>query len=83
MTGGVCPNCQAVNDQFTGVNTATPKVAPQKDDVSICWSCGSVNIYTGEGVEVRCPTPEEIEDLLHNPTVMGVRGSILSELAFK
>lgn len=57
-----CPHCGRVNEAHEG---PTPGAAPAPGDVSICWACRGIGIYTEDGI--RLPTPEEDAEIRNEP----------------
>ncbi|HZW75116.1 MAG TPA: hypothetical protein VFF43_16340 [Caldimonas sp.] len=56
-----CPYCGAPNIARTYAGTAGG--ARSDRPVSVCSSCGGVGIFTGEGLSVRRPTPDERDEI--------------------
>lgn len=63
-----CPFCGRNNDAnaATGDNPAPP----QPGDVSICWGCHGVGVFTGS--HIRKPTPEEEIEFSNDPDIADV-----------
>lgn len=61
----VCPDCGAVIEMATAVDESVPAAG----DVSICLACRSLGVFTGNGLEVRRPTADELDMYLANPEV--------------
>lgn len=57
----LCPHCGAENDAFTPVTD--PDSYPEEGDVSLCFSCAELAIFTGHGLEVRLPSDAELAEL--------------------
>lgn len=56
---------------------ASIDITPKAGDVSVCFGCAKVGIFTGDGLNVRPPqTAEEFGRLTH-PAVMELRLAIL------
>jgi hypothetical protein len=66
-----CPDCRKRNDDATCMDpTSGAKFAPTEGDVSLCFYCGAVNLFTGVGLNVRSATPAERDRLLRSPDVI-------------
>lgn len=66
-----CPYCRRVHELSNGA----PGTRPKPGDVSLCWGCGEVGIFTDDGI--RRPTPEERAEILTDPQVKTARAAIL------
>lgn len=55
-----CPHCGRVNDVHAGPN---PGDMPDAGDVSLCWGCRALAIYTEAG-GLRVPTDDELEAIM-------------------
>lgn len=66
-----CPHCGRVNTEHDG---PTPDATPGPGDVSLCWRCGGLGIFTTDGV--RKPTPEEEQELAAAPEIRTARAAI-------
>jgi hypothetical protein len=64
-----CPHCGRNHEYHDG---STPDAKPKPGDVSVCWSCRRLGIYTNFGI--RVPTPEEEAEILSDPEVRSVLG---------
>lgn len=53
-----CPTCGRGNDAASQLPAGAEP--PQAGDWSLCWGCGAVAVFTGEGVNVRPCTDEEL-----------------------
>lgn len=73
-----CPSCGRPNPAATNVipDDVEP---PAEGDVSICWGCAKLAVFTGEGVNVRACTEEERAEFLADPGVMAAIGAVLAE----
>lgn len=60
-----CPWCHATSD---GAESYEQGVEPEEGDVSICWSCRQISIYT-HSLGLRIPNGEEYERAIKNPGV--------------
>lgn len=65
-----CPNCQIVHD----AHDRKPEDRPQPGDVSLCWHCGGVAIFTTDGL--RLPTAAEKADIESEPEFTRAREAI-------
>lgn len=65
-----CPNCGRVND----CHSDTEGNLPNPGDVSICWKCSYVAVFTEDGV--RSPTPEEEAEFAVDPWIQRAREAI-------
>lgn len=61
-----CPHCTVVNDRHSLPGMATPKAG----DVSICWQCKQLALFTDEQGTLRTPTQEELAVLMADPDVI-------------
>lgn len=66
----VCRNCGAIKN--TAWSPQTLGDSPKKDDLSVCIECGCAGIYTGNGIESRKPTDEEMKQIMENPAYLKV-----------
>ena len=67
----VCPCCGSTNDQVMGVGEGHDPAGPviNPGDRSVCAYCGAMSVFTGNGLEVRSPTRDEMAESLADPTV--------------
>lgn len=65
----VCLKCGSGNDAHQGFET---KDEPEPGDLSICWYCGHMAIFTKRGL--REPNEEEAERIAHSPKVRAALG---------
>ena len=63
-TAIACPYCGRENDSHT---SADPRDRPAPGDVSICWGCRQIGLFTDTGV--RKPTAAEPAELEQAPEV--------------
>jgi len=70
-----CPYCGRENDQH---RTDEPDQQPTPGDVSLCWKCGSLAIFTEDGV--RKPTPEEDAEFSQDPDIKKFRYAVAEAL---
>lgn len=56
---------------------------PAAGDVSICFYCAAIGVYTGNGLEVRQPSALELAEFLSDPAVEKAAGDVLAYLALK
>lgn len=72
-----CPHCGREHDFHSGVAGSEGK-APRSGDVSFCWGCREVAVYSigplGSLV-LRKPTPPEARRLADDPRVRAVRAA--------
>lgn len=61
-----CPYCGRENDSHAP--TDDPEDIPEDGDVSICWGCLNLSIFT-EGGSIRPTSPEEDADLRSKPDI--------------
>lgn len=66
-----CPHCGRINEAHDG---PTRDATPKPGDVSLCWGCGGVGIFTETGV--RKPTPDEAAELEAAPKVKAAQAAI-------
>jgi hypothetical protein len=69
-----CWCCAAVLEDQTAVGRGEPD--PNPGDVSVCFYCAAVGIYT-EDRDIRVPTDAEAARLLNDPEVVRVRAEIV------
>ena len=60
------PECNQKLDNFTGVAGAE---LPTEGAAAVCLYCSDIALYTGNGLELRRPTPEELKQLKASPKV--------------
>lgn len=53
-----CPGCGAEHDAITSLNE-DDNVNISKGDIKICYDCGVISVFTGNGIECRKATNEE------------------------
>jgi hypothetical protein len=58
--------------------TRDPETKPSEGDISLCWKCGGIAIFTEDGV--RKPTAEEEADISQQPDVKKFRYAIYEAL---
>lgn len=79
-----CRTCGSKVDDFTPVGD--DDAVPEAGNVSVCLYCGTLSIYTGEGLNLRMPTPEEMaemaedEDLQRTVKQVMAASGVLQEL---
>lgn len=56
-----CPECGTFVNMHTAVN-ADKYIAPEEGDISLCFTCGSINCFD-EDIQLRKATDEEISDI--------------------
>lgn len=56
-----CPGCGRKNELHHGPN---PGDVPEAGDVSLCWLCGTIGIYTDK--DLRLANEEELLELLQD-----------------
>lgn len=61
-----CPSCGKANDCHDC--TTDPGATPEPGDVTLCWYCGQLGIYTEAGI--RLPTDDELAELLSDQGVL-------------
>lgn len=76
MTVGseMCPACGALNDAATNI---VGDADPTNGDVSICFTCGEIAVFTGIGLDVRRPTDAERREMLAIDEVTRLRSAVL------
>jgi hypothetical protein len=74
MSAAPCPRCGEPNDAHTWADG--PATEPRADDVTVCFYCGAVGLFTGTGA-VRLPSDSEAAELDRNPNVIAVRAAII------
>jgi hypothetical protein len=58
-----CPTCGRENDRASHPDNIVPKAG----DISICWLCRGLGVFTGDGMALRKPTEEERMAILQDP----------------
>jgi hypothetical protein len=77
-----CWACGRPRDAASAADPADDESpAPGPGDVSLCFGCSEVAIFTGEGLRTREPTEAERAEVLADPGVVAARGAILVERA--
>lgn len=66
-----CRACGETLDDYTSLDGDR---RPHAGDASICWYCDTWSIYTGRGMDLRPPTPEEERDI--GPRVVELIGRL-------
>lgn len=69
-----CPHCGRVNTHHA---TANP-VEPSPGDLSLCWKCGGISVFTEDGI--RKPTDEEAAEFDQDPDVKKYRYAIAESI---
>ncbi len=70
-----CSRCEAKLDAATSMDD--PDALPDADSVSLCFYCGNLAMFTGEGMALRQPTAEEQAELMADPEVQRVFRSLV------
>ena len=72
----VCPECEYVVDDATGIGRG--KDRPEPGDLALCINCSSPSFYVdnGETLGLRLPTVAEKVRLFEDEEVMAVRAKI-------
>jgi hypothetical protein len=83
MTPGICPWCERENEEATSVFSHAEVRTPRENDASICFYCGEVGVFTGNGMELRKPTDDERLMFLADVRIVAVRGAVLAHIAEK
>ena len=50
--------------------------APQPGDITVCFSCSAVAIFTGRGEEIRRPLPQEAAMIARDREIQALRARI-------
>ncbi len=66
-----CPHCGRINDSHDGPH---PADKPVSGDVSLCWGCGGLGIFTDGGI--RMPTQQEQAELEADSQVRAAQAAI-------
>ena len=74
-----CWACGKSTDSTTAVIGEDSR--PDAGDVSICFGCGELAIFTGHDLETRRPTDDERAEALDEPDVIRARGAVLAFIA--
>lgn len=75
MTDVTCPHCGRIHEIHGAV---TPGATPTPGDVSICWGCTRVAIYTDDGL--RKPTTAEQKAFDAAPDVTAARAAVARQI---
>lgn len=69
-----CPACGAVHD---GAASMTSIGRPEPGDLSICFDCGSLNVWEAkdEKLSQRLPTPDEALTFASDPEVRKIQAT--------
>jgi hypothetical protein len=62
-------NCFKCDKELDDFRSTTGGVIPKAGDVSICLYCSNVAIYTGNLIDIRPATPEELVEILDSPEI--------------
>lgn len=62
-----CQDCGYITDAATEHRLA--EIQPKKGDYSVCFNCGHLMIFTGDGLNVRPPTEVEIIEVANDSEV--------------
>lgn len=74
MTGFICPICCHENDAATEPDD--PNAIPKAGDVSICINCAGISTFTGNGLEARHPTDDELVRFVNDPKVRKMQAAV-------
>ena len=69
-----CPSCGQDNDGHT--RATGPAAEPSPGDVSLCFYCGTVGIFT-EGGAIRLPDAAEAAELDRDPELTALRAALI------
>lgn len=70
-----CPHCDRLNTQHSALE---PDAKPDPGDVSLCWKCGGLAIFTENGV--RKPTDDEEAEFSTDPDIKQFRYAIYESI---
>jgi hypothetical protein len=76
LASSICAGCGKDLNQFYRANAVNNK-PPKRGDVSICYDCGHLAIFIGDG-RFREPTTKELESLLASPIIQDAMEENLS-----
>lgn len=70
-TLNVCPyaDCRRPADSITPAEADRGKL-PEAGDVSVCFGCGRLALFTGRGLELRRPSAGELELMLADDEIL-------------
>jgi hypothetical protein len=74
-----CPSCGRPNSAATHYRPSDGIEPPAEGDVSICWGCAKLAVFTGDGLNVRACTEEERAEFLADPACVEAIGAVLAE----
>jgi hypothetical protein len=70
-----CFSCGASAEATTPLG-GQARPAPAAGDISLCFECGAVALFTGRGSEIRLPLGEESRSLNADPQVRAAQARI-------
>lgn len=70
----ICPFCHRDNPDHS--DPSDPSALPQEGDISICFGCASIGIFTDTG-EIRKPTEKELTELLTHDNIIQAQKACL------
>jgi S-DNA-T family DNA segregation ATPase FtsK/SpoIIIE len=70
-----CPHCGRVNELVDGITTTNQ---PKPGDVSICYGCTRIGIFTETGI--RVPRPAELRQLAADPNILAAQAAAAGSL---
>lgn len=71
-----CPHCSRINENHSHAEGL--ERARQDGDVSVCWDCRGIGIYTigALGTALRKPTEAEATEITASPEIRAVLGAL-------
>ena len=73
-----CPSCGRPNPAATHAIPGDIEPPPAEGDVSICWGCAKLAVFTGDGLNVRACTEAERAEFLADPACVEAIGAVLA-----
>lgn len=52
---------------------------PAEGDVHCCWDCARLAVYTGNGFDLRKPTPAELIEFMMDPVIVKGMAEVRAE----
>jgi hypothetical protein len=63
-------NCLKCGEELDDFSSTTGGVIPKAGDVSICLYCSNIAIYTGNLMDIRPATSEELAEISNDPKTL-------------
>jgi hypothetical protein len=76
----ICPGCNSENDRAKVIIEEQKHQYPEAGDYSVCLYCNYICVFTGNGLETRKPTKDELLEAVNDEDV---RYAIRYAVAFR